>query len=254
MKKIALLGVLLLLVCGVSAQRIKKEVIYLKNGSVVKGQLVQVDDEKVVVRSARNTWVFNQAEIDTVTSKWLRETDTSDGAKTWFFKTSVGVLPGGSDNTRESPFSFDASLNVRLFRNMYAGLGAGLDLLEESYLPAFVNLEYRFRDSRFTPFIAFQGGYLLPLDGEVNTHGGYYYYDIMPYSSYWPYYQSQTLDNEGGLMFNPSLGFISQVNDNLGFSLSFGYRYSQVTFTGDNSYELETNYNRLSIKLGIIFN
>ena len=252
MKKIALLVVLLLFVCGAFAQKQKKEVIYLKNGSVIKGQLVQVDDEKVVVHSAQNTWVFRQSEIDTVASKWLA-TPHEPVSKAWFFKTSLGLLPGGSDNTKETPFSFDASLNARLFAGLYAGLGAGIDFLEESYLPVFMNLEYQFRRSRFTPFVGVQGGYLLPVDGEVNMQNGYYYYDFMPYSSYWPYPQ-QTLDNKGGLMLNPSFGFVSHINPNPGISLAFGYRFSQVTFKGENSYELETNYNRLSVRLGILFN
>ena len=253
MKKMVWIGILLFLFGGAYGQKNKRELVYLNNGSIVKGQVVPFDDDRMVVRTSRDMLVLFKSDIDTITSGKLKQMVEKEG-KPWFIKTAVGVLAGGSDNAKESPFSFDASLNFRVIPRFYAGLGAGVDLLEESYLPAFLNFEYHFRDSRFTPFVGFQGGYLFPLDGEVGMNGGYYFYDIMPYSSYWPYYPLQKLDNEGGFMFNPSIGFVSHINNNLGISLSFGYRYSQVTFNGDDNYELETNYNRLSVKLGIIFN
>ncbi|MDD4190419.1 MAG: hypothetical protein PHI28_03760 [Mangrovibacterium sp.] len=49
------MGVALLLAGVAFAQKSRKEVIYLKIGSVLKGQLIQVDDHKFVVRSGRNT-------------------------------------------------------------------------------------------------------------------------------------------------------------------------------------------------------
>ena len=249
MKKIALLAALLFVMGGAFAQKSQRGVIYLKNGSEIKGRVIQADDQKTVVRSARNTWVFDNSEIETMASKW-KSVQWEEEDKPWFMKTTVGVLAGSSDNIKSAPFSFDASFNYRLFSNIYAGLGAGIDFLEESYMPVFINLEYHFRDSHFTPFVGFQGGYLIPVDGDVTNYNNIYYAS----SSYWPYYEVQTLNNKGGIMLNPSFGFINHINQNLGFSVAFGYRFSRVTFEGDDSYELETNYNRLSIRLGIIFN
>ena len=250
MKKITILLLFLFVISGSFAQKNKKEVIYLKNGSIIKGERVRVDDDKVVIRTNRNTWVFNDSEIDTVTSKFIPGTLEYDN-KSYFVKTTFGVLAGSSNNTKSTPFSFDASFNYSFFPQLYAGLGLGVDLLEESYMPAFLNLEYHFRESRFTPFLGLQAGYLIPLDGDIHTYGNYYYYPLS--SSYYPYSQ-QALSSKGGMMFNPSFGFLSQINENLGLVFSFGYRFQQVTFKGDDHYQLEREYNRLSIRLGIIFN
>jgi len=242
--------VALLFVGMSSAQKVKKDVVYLKNGSVIKGRLVEVDDEKMLVQTSRNTWVFNRSDIDTIATKPLAIAN-SEYSPNWYAHCSMGVLVGNSDNVKQSPFSADFSANFKLVNDLYAGAGVGVDFLEESYLPVFGNLEYHFRKSGVTPFVSMKAGYMVPLDGNVNSQqGGIYYWD---YYSYYPYY-TQTLENKGGLMLNPSVGIISFINQHLGFSLAFGYRYSQVTFKGDDNYELETNYNRLSIKLGILFN
>ncbi|MGQ8335934.1 hypothetical protein ACUNWD_05235 [Sunxiuqinia sp. A32] len=250
MKKITILLALVLVVGSSFAQKNKKQIIYLKNGSVIKGNLAQVDDQKVAINSGRNIIVINEAEIDTITSKWKPE--SFDGIKApYFIKTSIGILAGGSNNSKPTPFSFDASFNYGICPQCYVGAGLGVDLLEESYLPVFLNLEYHFRESQFTPFVGIQGGYMVPLDDHVRTQT---YYDMAPWISYWPNYYQETLDNKGGYLINPSFGFVSQVNQNLGISLSFGYRFHKVGFEGDNEYELEREYNRLSIRLGILFN
>ncbi|MEL7588066.1 MAG: hypothetical protein AAGU19_15265 [Prolixibacteraceae bacterium] len=262
MKKIIVPGILLLLAVGVFAQKVRKEVVYLKNGSVIKGQVVPVDEQKTVVHADRNTWVFSNSEIDTIVVKKLPVSppgvavvNTEPGIKNFFFKAAAGVLASSSDNNKATPFSFDASCNVRLISGFYAGLGGGIDFLEETYLPAFLNLEYHFRKSRVTPFIGFQGGYAFPADNEVDIRNGYYN-DIPIYwsSTWYPQPAIQTLDNKGGLMFTPSFGMITHINRNLGWSLSFGYRFQEVIFEGENKYELETTYNRFSVKIGIIFN
>lgn len=253
MKKLIYLLAVLLLGSTVFAQGNKKEVIYLKNGSVLKGQKTRVDDDKIVVRSGKNIWVFNDSEIDTVTTKWLPVAFAEQMEyKPYFFKATAGVLVGSSNNYKEAPFSFDVSFNYNVFSNFYAGLGAGIDFMDESYMPAFANFEYYFRQSRFTPFIGVQAGYMVPLDGEIYSSGTYYY-DYNPWSSSF-YYSQEALDPKGGIMLNPSLGFVSRLNPNLGFMLSFGYRYHQVNFKGENHYELEREYNRLSIRLGLLFN
>ena len=124
-------------------------------------------------------------------------------------------------------------------------------MLYEVITPVFVKLEYRFHPGSVTPFIGMKGGYLVPLDGDVTTSGGVY---PMYYDYYFAPYYSELLDNKGGVMLNPEVGFISPINDRLGFSLAFGYRFSQVKFKGENHYEIETNYNRLTIRIGILFN
>jgi hypothetical protein len=54
-------------------------------------------------------------------------------------------------------------------------------------------------------------------------------------------------------MVNPSLGFQRFYSNNYGWFFSFGYRYHQLNYSGENEYKLETNFSRLSLKIGFIF-
>lgn len=252
MKQFILLLFLLLLMGESFAQKGKKEVVYLNTGQVIKGRCIPVDDEKVVVRSGRNIWLVNYSQIDSVKSKLPSGNSSGDVSKSYFLKTNAGILLGSSGNTKDAPFTFDASVNLKLLGKLYGGLGMGIDFLEESYMPVFASLDYHFRDSRFTPYIGIRGGYMLPLEKEVYTQN-YYYYE--PWMSYRPPQNGvQTLENKGGLMFNPSIGFISHINQNLGWTLSFGYRWHRIDFEGEDHLGLETTYNRLSMSIGLLFN
>lgn len=252
---LSFISLLVLILAGGTAfaQQSGKQEIYLKSGAVIKGRLVQIDEQNVIVQANRRTWFFKQSEIDTVMSPLLILKEPFVGEARWFAECSLGVLLGSSVNEKKAPFSGDVSANLRILPGTYAGLGAGLDLYAESYLPVFVNLQYHFRNTAVTPFVGFKGGYLFALDGDVTSNGIIYTSDTYDYN-FIPNYYYQKLDNKGGIMLNPSVGFVNHLSPHLGWSLSLGYRYCQTTFKGENSYKLETNYNRLSIRLGIIFN
>ena len=255
MKKIPFLLILLLVVGNLLAQTHKKDVVVLKDGTNLKGHFVRVDNDKIVVQSGRNIWIFNNDQIDSIISATpVKSADLGSPVlkRPYYLKTTFGELVGNSASEKQSPFSFDASFNYGIVTKFYTGVGMGVDFLENSYMPVFLNLEYRFRDTRFTPFVGVKGGYLIPLDDGISST---IYYDYYPAtSSYWPYYPQEELKDKGGLMVNPSFGFVSYINDNLGLSLGIGYRYHEITFKGDNHYQLDKSYNRLTIRLGILFN
>jgi hypothetical protein len=236
------------------AQNGKKDMVYLKSGSVIKGDLITYDAETVKIISAGNSWVFNVADVDSVKRHEKKPKVKFESGKSmdYFFDTSLGVLIGNSANTHNAPFSFMATVNYRVIDRLYLGTGLGAEFLEESYMPAFGQIHYKFRESRFTPFANLQVGYMVPLeDGNHIPYNNYYPY----FSSYYPGPQSnQKLNADGGMFFNPSLGFQYFSSDNFGWFFSFGYRHHQLNFSGDNAYELESNYSRLTLKIGFIFN
>lgn len=232
------------------AQKSKKDLVYLKSGGIIKGQLLLNDMEKVKINSAGNEWVFNAAEVDSV-SKFMKTAHEPSLVQNYFFDTSMGVLVGNSGNNQSAPFSFTTSVNVRVIDRFYAGAGLGTEFLEESYMPAFAQFQYKFRDARFTPFVNLQVGYQVALEDGNRRH----YTNYSSSSSYVYYPQtSEKLNAEGGFLINPSVGFQRFTSDNFGWFFGFGYRYHQLNYSGDNSYKLETNYSRLSLKIGFIFN
>jgi len=252
MKKIPITLLLLFSLFVCFAQSGRKDVVYLKSGSVIKGQLITHDVETVKIVSAGNSWVFNVADVDSVKKyeKVRLKYETAESMK-YFFDTSLGVLIGNSANSHDAPFSFMTSMNYKLTDRLYLGAGLGTDFLDESYMPSFGQIQYKFRDTRFTPFVNLQVGYMVPLEDGSHYQNNYYSYS----SSYYPYPQNNgKLNADGGMFFNPSIGFQYFTTENFGWFFSFGYRHHQLNFSGEDAYKLESNYSRLSLKIGFIFN
>lgn len=246
MKRSIILLLSCLLLVPAYAQKSRKDQVFLKSGAVIKGQLITHDAEIVKINSEGNEWVFKNADVDSI-SKFKRgvrrEGSTPQG---FFFDTSMGVLVGNSGNSQKDPFSFMTSLNFRIIRNVYLGAGLGAEFLQETYMPAFGQLQWRFRESSTTPFFNLQVGYQLPLEDVRSSQ--MVYYDYYPYTP-----TSSKIHADGGYLVNPSFGFQHFSSENLGWFFSFGYRYHQLNYSGDNHYKLETNFSRLSLKIGFIF-
>jgi len=252
MKKILILIMAGLFLVPAFAQKGKKDIVYLKSGGIIKGQLITHDLDIVKINSAGNEWVFKMADVDSV-SKYSKVTRESGLKQSYFFDTSMGVLIGNSGNSQKAPFSFTTSVNFRVYDKLYVGAGLGTDFLDETYMPAFAQFRYKFRESRFTPIVNLQVGYQIPLEKESRHNFNNYYVDYS--SSYWPGYQTnQKLETEGGFLINPSIGFQQFTSDNFGWFFTVGYRHHQLNYSGDNGYKLETNFSRLSLKIGFIFN
>ena len=82
------------------------------------------------------------------------------------------------------------------------------------------------------------------------------YYDIMPYSYIWPGPNINTgpLDPRGGILVNPGVGYSHMFSPGFGMSLGFGYQYHRLNYKDEEDYGLDIDFNRLTIKIGIIFN
>jgi len=258
MKKILIMLLTGLLLVPAFAQRSKKDVVYLKTGAIIRGQLLNYDLSAVKINSDGNLWVFNPSEVDSVSwssKKIIRSSkskDKFDLAKDYFFEASMGVLVGSSGNQQKAPFSFMASFNYRLMDQLHVGAGLGAEFMDESYMPAFGQIQYKFRDTKFTPFVNLQVGYMVPLENGSHQNYTNYYPD---YLNYYPGPQtSEKLNAKGGFMIDPSVGFQSFPSENFGWFFSFGYRHHQLNYSGDKGYKLENNFSRLSLRIGFIFN
>lgn len=258
MKKIWLLLFAFIIAFPVFAQP-QKGYVYLKNGTILKGKYQYTEDlSKLKIESAGNIWIFKADEIDRVSNKkeLIEMTLQEDFKRSPFFlRTELGVLAGNSDNSQAAPFSFTSSLNYNLNPKLSAGLGIGFEFLKETYLPAFANFEYKLRDTYATPYLFLKIGYQVPLEESNEIYGGVqpvYYYDIWPGT--WPQYNYEPLDTKGGFMINPGLGYQRMFSSGFGMSFAFGYQFHRLSYTGVNDYRMDIDYNRLTIKLGFIFN
>ncbi len=257
MKNVCLLLFLVLLVGPVFSQT-EKGYIHLKNGSLIKGKYAYSADGKTIsVSSSGNLWVFDSTEIDSISSHKSRvpqDLALQQNPSKFFYRIEAGVLKGNSDNSQTAPFSLTGSFNYQADPNFSVGAGLGVEFLKESYMPVFVNFEYKFRSLGSTPYLFLKTGYQVPLD-ESNE----IYYDVYPaWLDYmpWPYdYGQNGFDCKGGFLINPGVGFQQMFSRNFGMNFAVGYQFHRLNYLADeDDYELHINYNRLSIKLGIIFN
>jgi hypothetical protein len=62
------------------------------------------------------------------------------------------------------------------------------------------------------------------------------------------------MDTKGGFIINPGIGYQRMFSSGFGMSLAFGYQFHRLSYKGENDYQLDIDYNRLTIKLGFIFN
>ena len=257
MKKLCLFIFAVFITFKLFAQ-LEKGYIYLKNGTVLKGKYQFSDEDKLKVVSSGNIWVFDSEDVDSVTNRRIKNRASIDNG--WmhpalFFPCEIGVLAGNSENSQPAPFSFTSSINYAIVPEFSAGIGIGAEFLKETYMPAFVNLEYRFRNSSgyFLPYFFLIAGYQVPLE---ESRSMYYSYNPYPaWSSVWPgpVQSDEPLDAKGGFLINPGIGYTQLFSSGFGMSVAFGYRFTRLNYSGENDYELDIDYNRLSVKLGIIF-
>lgn len=252
MKRLRLFVIAVLTATSVFSQT-EKGYVYLKNGTILKGKYqFSADSLKIKIESAGNLWIFETDEIERVSKNRAEMFEKENLNSPYYLRTEIGVLVGNSENSQSAPFSFSTSFNYQLKPRFSVGAGAGLEFLKESYLPVFLNFEYKFRNAYSSPYLFFKGGYQIPIE-ESRT---IYYNGIQPWSSFWPgpHYQNEIMKTKGGILLNPGIGFQRMFTSGFGMSFAFGYQFHRLHYTGEKDYALDIDYNRLSIKLGITFN
>jgi hypothetical protein len=273
MNKIYLFLIALFLASGIPAQYAKGQenyykrgFIYMKNGSVLKGTYIYSPTlDKIRINSGSNSWVFNADEVDHITTARPRPERKPDTLlryapfiqPKWFNISEIGMLVGNPNDSQAAPAIFGSAVYRQAYKNLFAGAGLGVEFFKESYLPATLNLLYKFRNTGFTPVASVQAGYEVPVGKSRQL-----YYEVIPdyitsssnfYRGPWPSSQSK-LTARGGMLVNPSLGFIRQWNSGLGIIFSAGYRFHRLHYSGENDYHMFIDYSRLSVKLGFIIN
>ena len=248
MKKSALVFLALLLLVNISfARKGKKDVIYLKNGSIINGQIISsLPSGQVKIRTKDNSlWVFESSEIDSIskTDNLLRQIHPG-----YVNITEAGILAGNSNNKYSSPFSL-MNISGWQFKNRFSiGAGVGVEFLSEAYIPVVADFRYYLKRQGVNPFFGIQGGYSFALDKPDKQY-------VYNNSRIWPVPSGNTLDIKanGGFLLNPSVGICTSLNENLALTFSAGYRIMRHRYNREDNYNIDIDYNRLSLKIGLIF-
>ena len=254
---------------GVPYPKVEKGYIELKDGRILRGQYIYSPEfDKIRIMAANESFVLDASEVVRITKRKPKadrvgvESDFEEDIapiKIYFIFSELGILPGNPDNINKMPLIFHTSVNYKFLEKLSAGAGVGVEFYKETYLPVTINGIYRFNNNRVAPFAMLQAGYQIPVEGSrtkvANVYPAGYYVDYS--SSFWPgpsVSYDMDLKAKGGILLNPSLGIMWQTRSNVSFTFSAGYRFHRLRYHNkEKAYDLNVDYNRLSLKLGLIF-
>jgi hypothetical protein len=216
-KSLVVLIILFLGICIISlAQSGYEDVVYLKNGSIIHGMIVeQVPNQSIKIKTHDgNIFFYKMEEVE----KMTKEADTKSTAGRNSGYTNITEVYTGfptGESTASGIIFGVQTINGYLFNpNISLGLGVGFHAYNKrSYLPLFLDLRTYFTPGAVTPFINLAGGYALSL----NAHDG-------------------AITNKGGMILNPGFGVKFMVAPKLALDFSFGYMHQEYTVTYDYSY------------------
>jgi hypothetical protein len=240
MKKYSLAFILLFVIGSLAAQVIYRDVVYLKNGSVIRGKIVEeVPNKTYTIKTADSSLFVVQIE-DIVKIVHEEIAGTSSGKKSGERSTA---LEKGYEGLAEFGYGaavgkygldvakFNLINGYRLNSSMFAGIGTGLRYFSTedagfSVIPLFLDFRYRLPNKEISPFAAFSAGYAW--DG---SHGF----------------------QDAGFLFNPQIGLQLNKHPDFMFHIGFGYEIQQMRFiTGFNTYIIRFS-EAASFNLGMTF-
>lgn len=218
-----------------------KDAVYLKNGSIIYGKLLEISDNVYRMQTSDGSiFNFNADEVD----RFVKEAPKFESRKTSGagFALEGGLLVGSQRSEVNAPFSFNIILNLTSSTKNIFGIGSGVEFLGSTFSPVFIEVKRLLNDKKTAPFLFMRGGALIHTGGND---------DDDPYN---PYYYPRSY--KGGGTFLIGTG-ISWAKEDIEAYLSFGYRYAQTSYKqrnyNDVTYTYKNNYNRLEIKFGFKF-
>jgi len=216
--------------------------IYLKSGSVIRGQILEIEpaDHVKVQDMCGNIWYYKITDVEKITSEPF-ELHTSSSRKGGFVSgfvnmTSMGFLAGSSNNQQLAPFSLVMVNGWRNEAGLFLGAGVGIEFLSTTYLPLFLDMRYDISGKDVVPYLLMKGGYSIPMTQ------GYAEYDV-------------EYAYQGGPLVAGGVGLKIRTREHFAWDIELMYRYQQTSSSeryGWNSqeYQYDDIYNRIEIRLG----
>lgn len=217
------------------AQTIKKQdVIYLKNGWVIRGELSREKDKFRIITTDKNEFVFDELEVEKVEreDKILPFEYKENGFSHY---TEMGALAANNNsdvNVNTSAFSFQTVNGYKFNQWLFTGLGVGVDLYAtETFIPLFGSIRGDFsKKGSVIPYYFVDAGYGINITENSD----------------------ENIDNAGGLLFASGLGIKVRFQNNTAFLLSAGFRIQNSSQAADNV-KLNNSYERLALRAGFSF-
>lgn len=221
----------------VSAQTNYEDVIYLKNGSIIHGIIIeQIPNVSVKIKSGPNVFFYKMDEIEKFTKEEIKDEsgigDFGFKKKGFVFNYELGFIdyPAGDDLALVS-IMLVHGYQINPYFSLGFGTGAEISSKSVYNIPAYLDARIYFLKSRATPFFNFATGYNLYIAG-----GGYY----------------SNSSASSGFLVNPAFGVRIALNKKVGITTTLGYKYNGQSiehYYGSDYFSLHA----VTLRWGIIF-
>ena len=234
---------ILLFIAGLAegkAQTNYEDVVYLKNGSVIRGVLIeQIPNVSLKIQTKdNNVFVYKIDEVLKIAKELPPQTPNNiynsnsnnepigrvpiDYKKSGYTNISELVIGIGSDKS----FGFQTINGLQLTPITFVGVGVGIDKYNiATMLPIFFDIRFNFLKKDISPYYNLGIGYALNLSGG------------------------------GGYFGNSDIGLRFFVSPKVALNASLGYRVQRNTVMGGWPYysEIIQEFNFLTLKFGATF-
>lgn len=162
------------LIATVGIAMAASETVYLKNGSVIKGDIIeQVPGQSLKIRTADGSmFVYSIGEIERISNE-SNAGSNEKGHRGLDFGIDAGVdiMNGGAS------IPVELMLSKRFNRNISLGLGAGVNIPTgggDAIIPIFLDFKgyLPLKSTKLTPFVDIRGGYAINTASDITVGSG----------------------------------------------------------------------------------
>ena len=175
MKKLLLLAVMLIVSMSVFS-RTSPETVYLKNGSIINGEIIEYQPDKQVkiLTSDNSVFICNVDDIEKVTREPIDVVSTKGylvPQKGYRFFLAADQMVGDMTG-----FKFTTTHGAQFNNKIFLGGGVGFCVADddvEFYLsiPVYANFRFDILNKKTTPFIEARAGVAFAIEGTTGFYG-----------------------------------------------------------------------------------
>jgi len=233
MKKYLVLVLFALIASAAVAQSKNQDVVYLKNGSIVRGVIIeQVPNQSIKIETAdKNVFVYQMAEVEKIVKEPGKRKIGSSGDGSGLKPGYKGIVEIGYQ-LGVGEFALDRlKLNIingyQINPYFSVGLGTGLRFYfdsEKVMVPIFADFRANFMNSSLSPYFSLGIGY--SLDSDYHFKGA-------------------------GMIVNPVAGVSYRISEKLVMNFGLGYELQKLKMSsGDPT---SSSLGAVSFNIGISF-
>lgn len=226
----------LLLSSSALAQK-EQDVLYLRNGSIIRGNIIEKSDTLVrILITGGNVFAWHPDQILITAREAEPRRDLTVKEDGFFHLFTVGFLFGQSDSEKPAPFSVMWESFYKYRENYATGFFLGFEQLKENIVPMGISFKYMLPVRQSAIVFGVSGGYGNPVEEPREDY---------------------ITRMKGGLIGGAELGFHVPVGRGNGIFMSVGYRYTELNYDIEDwwlgDYKRKIKYNRLLFRIGISF-